>query len=120
MRLFRLVQEGMNNILKHAQATTALVELRREGNAVLLRIEDDGCGFVPPAQRQRTANGEESANGLGLRSMAERVEMMHGTLTLRTAPGQGTAYAIRIPLSAERREVSGVRRAPAIRKGVSS
>lgn len=88
--LYRIAQEALTNILKHAQATQVgiIVEWRRA--EVRLIIEDNGSGFDPEAMRQ--------AYQTGLRSMQERLALLHGTLTVETAPGQGTTIYACLPV----------------------
>ncbi len=91
MSVYRIVQESVNNVLKHADATraTVCVEVREE--AVHLLIEDDGRGFVVGATR----NGDRP--GFGLIGIAERVRLLDGTQVIESAPGQGTRISIRLP-----------------------
>jgi PAS domain S-box-containing protein len=90
--LFRIAQESISNILKHAQARSAKVALERDVHDVRLWISDDGRGFaVEPGQSGLPAGG------LGLSSMAERVEMLGGTLRIESQPGQGTRIEVTIP-----------------------
>lgn len=86
LAIFRIIQEAINNIVKHAKADQVVVSLRRVGDALQLCIEDDGLGFDPgePAGR----NG--LTRGLGLRSMRERAELSGGEYDLRSVPGRGT------------------------------
>jgi signal transduction histidine kinase/ligand-binding sensor domain-containing protein len=95
---FRIVQESLNNILKHAGATKAYVELWREHGAVLVTVRDNGRGFAVEA----TGNG--AARGLGLTSIAERLRILGGTLTIKSASGEGTTLDLRIPLAATKGE----------------
>ena len=84
--VFRLVQEGLNNIRKHAQAQNAWIWLERVGDELHLEVRDDGQGFaVEEAMRRALATGH-----LGLAGMYERAEAAGGRLTVETAPGQGT------------------------------
>jgi PAS domain S-box-containing protein len=80
--LFRVLQEALNNFLKHSQGTHARVELKRSRNTVRLGISDNGVGFdrKPSAARP----------GLGLISMQERMRIVNGTLVVKSEPGQGT------------------------------
>jgi len=87
--LFRIVQEALANVVKHSGATAARVTMSCAGDLVLLRIEDDGRGFA----------AGQPAEGLGLVSMRERVRLVAGELTVRSAPGQGTAIEARVPMS---------------------
>ncbi|MDO7876371.1 histidine kinase [Hymenobacter sp. ASUV-10] len=82
--VYRLIQELLNNVLKHAQASEVLVQLMRDGNHIQLVVEDDGQGFDPATVR----------GGVGLRSIQARVDYLRGTLDLQTAPGQGTTTTI--------------------------
>jgi signal transduction histidine kinase len=86
--LYRLVQEALNNIVKHAGATRAEAVLEREGGVVEVTVRDDGRGFDPGA-----ANG-----GFGLLGMRERVELAGGELRIEAAPGHGTIVSATIPV----------------------
>jgi PAS domain S-box-containing protein len=94
--LYRIVQEGLNNILKHAGAKEVNVLLEhRDGHAVLI-IEDDGIGFDPDTY---SSNGTNSGSGgLGLIGMRERAALLGGTLEIETRRGEGTAVFARIPI----------------------
>ncbi len=84
--LFRIAQELLNNIVKHAGATTVLVQLLRDGNRLNLTVEDDGKGF--------DAEQLKNAPGVGWLNIQSRVNYLNGSLDLRTAPGQGTSVSI--------------------------
>ncbi len=88
INLYRIIQESLNNIVKHGQAARASVEIWREGGAINVTVSDDGCGFSPEAPVRR---------GLGLTSIAERVRMLGGTHLITSSPGRGTTLTIRIP-----------------------
>jgi len=88
--LFRIVQEAVNNILRHAQAQHVAVTLVRQADRVELRVADDGQGFDIHLPR--------SGRHVGLWSMRERVEQLGGQFQVRSAPGQGTAVTALIPL----------------------
>jgi PAS domain S-box-containing protein len=88
--LYRIAQEALNNILKHAEATQVTARLERQHEAVALTIEDNGLGFDPAAVSQ---------GGLGLISMRERASGLGGTVTVRSAPGQGTTVTAVIALT---------------------
>jgi len=94
--VYRIVQESLNNILKHSRAKTARITLERDVHEVLLEIEDDGCGF-------KTGTDGNGGKGLGLKNIAERVRMLGGKLNLDSQPDQGTRIEITIPISAEQR-----------------
>ncbi len=86
--LFRIVQEALTNVLRHATATRADVVLERHPDRLLLIVEDDGVGF----DLQETAKSSR----LGLVGMRERAEMLGGTLTIDTAPGSGTTVVVEV------------------------
>ena len=91
MNLYRIAQEALNNVMKHAQATTLHVALKQEGARIRLTISDNGVGFAPDAAaRPRAGDGP----GFGLMSIAERVRLLRGTLTIRSSPGQGTTVDV--------------------------
>jgi signal transduction histidine kinase len=92
--LYRIVQEGLNNALKHAAATLVAVRIRSEGRRVEIEVTDNGRGFDPQAAYDQ--------GGLGLVTMRERVQKLGGTLTLHSAPGQGTT--VRVTLGDPQRE----------------
>ena len=84
--LFRITQEAMNNIGKHAQASSVYLGLRKVDGAIELLIKDDGNGFDPESLSSR----ESSRKGLGLSSMKERVEFSGGSFSIESAKGKGT------------------------------
>lgn len=88
--LFRIAQEALSNVARHARAEHVRVALGRQGDTVALEIEDDGRGFEP---------GQE-ARGLGLRNMEERTAELGGNCRLRSQPDAGTALTVTIPLLA--------------------
>ena len=88
-RLFRVIQEALNNTVKHARTDRASVALHYEEGRVLARIEDEGRGFAPEAV------GAEG-HGIGLSTMRERVEMLGGTLTIDSSPGAGTRVTVEL------------------------
>ncbi|MGH9842377.1 MAG: sensor histidine kinase, partial [Blastocatellia bacterium] len=87
--LYRIVQECLNNILKHSGATQARIGLRVDAGQSLLTIRDNGRGFA--------LDGNTHV-GLGLQGIAERARILGGTQTIQTAPGQGTTVTVRIEL----------------------
>lgn len=80
---FRITQEATTNVLRHAQANNLWVRLQRTPEGLALRISDDGQGFAPA-----TCPAQEGQRGMS--GMAERVEQLGGTLTITSAPGEGT------------------------------
>ncbi len=91
--LYRVAQEALTNVARHAQASQVAVTLIQSDGQVLLRVADDGVGFDP-------AQVDEASDGLGLLGMRERLAMVGGEFLLESAPGQGTQLAARIPLDA--------------------
>ena len=87
--LYRVTQEALTNIVRHARATAASVELARTDAVIDLRVVDDGIGFVAT---------ERTPTGLGLRSIDERVRLVGGTVCVQSQPGRGTHLVVQIPL----------------------
>lgn len=100
--LFRVAQEAMSNVARHARAKN--VRLRAEFGAdhAALEIEDDGCGFDV---RSAFANGKDGGDDapFGLLGMHERVNLLGGTLAVDSRPGQGTTVRVRVPLQMSQR-----------------
>jgi signal transduction histidine kinase len=93
--LYRVLQEGLTNAIKHAGASQVHVSLRVNAEMAVLSIEDDGRGFSL-VQPERPA---DKPGSLGLLGMAERLELIGGTLNLTSHPGQGTILIAEIPLA---------------------
>jgi signal transduction histidine kinase/DNA-binding NarL/FixJ family response regulator len=87
--LYRIVQEALTNVVRHAQANRADVVLERQGDRVITIVEDDGVGFDYGAAMQ---NGR-----LGLIGMQERAEMLGGNLVVESSPGAGTTLLVEVP-----------------------
>lgn len=100
--IYRIVQEALNNVAKHAQATTCRVFLQRLTHSVLVTIEDDGVGF-----RTEEVNTPGSLRGIGLVSVRERVAQLRGEMRLETAPGKGTRLTVEIPARTTVEAVAG-------------
>ena len=90
--LYRICQESVNNIIKHARAKNAMFQILRQNQTIVLVIEDDGGGFDPEFKGKDTNNA-----GIGLISMKERVVAFDGTLTINSSPDFGTEIIIEIP-----------------------
>jgi two-component system NarL family sensor kinase len=86
--VYRIIQELVNNILKHAHATTALVQLVRKGDTLSVTVEDNGRGFL--------ASILETSDGTGYLNLRNRVEYLNGTIDIQTAPDKGTSVNIEI------------------------
>ncbi|MFL6246489.1 MAG: GAF domain-containing protein [Thermoanaerobaculia bacterium] len=93
--LFRVAQEALTNIARHANARNVWLEMRTGADALQLTVRDDGSGFDVTAARQRALRGES----LGLLGMEERVSLMSGTLEVTSVPNAGTTVCATIPLS---------------------
>lgn len=88
--LYRIAQESLANVMKHARANKVIVSLASTADAITLTVQDDGVGF----DTQQLANGHR---GLGLISMAERLRLVRGTVTIDSIPHQGTRLSIKVP-----------------------
>jgi signal transduction histidine kinase len=89
--VYRVAQEALRNVAKHAGVNAASVALVAAGPEMWLRIQDNGAGFDPESVR--------SQPGLGLSSMAERVSLIEGKLSITSAPGRGATIEVRVPLT---------------------
>jgi light-regulated signal transduction histidine kinase (bacteriophytochrome)/anti-sigma regulatory factor (Ser/Thr protein kinase) len=102
--LYRVLQEGLTNVARHARASRVGVVLGMADGQANLIIEDDGCGFdaaaAPAATRPAAGAAPPHAAPprLGLRGMRERLALVGGTLEIEAAPGRGTALFVRVPL----------------------
>jgi signal transduction histidine kinase len=88
--LYRIVQESLTNIVKHARATSVSVVLTRKDDSVSVVVEDDGVGFEPHRARD---------DGIGLVGMRERVALLGGRLAIESRPGAGTTFVAEVPLT---------------------
>ena len=93
LNLYRIVQEALNNVIKHSGTTSAEVHLAMVDNAVVLSISDSGRGFDPPSAAM--------AGGLGLVSIDERVRFIGGQLTIDSCPGHGCEILVKFALPAD-------------------
>jgi signal transduction histidine kinase len=89
--VYRVAQEALRNIARHARVKAARVSLVGTGQDLLLSVQDEGAGFDPAGIRSRPA--------LGLSSMEERVRLIQAELSVRSAPGRGTTVTVRVPLT---------------------
>ena len=104
--LYRVAQEALTNVARHAQATEAMVTIQKAGGAICMKIRDNGKGFAS----DELARGKQGRR-LGLLGMRERMEMVGGTFATDSIPGKGTTVIARIPLSDAARE--SMKRLPA-------
>jgi len=89
--LYRIVQECLNNILKHSAATAAEVSIAVHDGELALTVHDNGRGFATDGDLHKRA-------GIGLQGIAERVRILGGTHLIHSAPGQGTTITVKIEL----------------------
>jgi signal transduction histidine kinase len=96
--LFRVAQEALSNVRKHARgASRVALTLSYMGDTVALDARDDGEGFDPDREAGKVR--DQNSGGFGLRGMRERVERVGGTLSVESAPGEGTTLAVELPVS---------------------
>ena len=88
--IYRLLQESLNNIIKHSGANTISIELIYENQIMYLTIKDNGIGFI-------YTEASNNSNGLGLASMQKRVELLKGAFQIESVPNQGTTLNFSIP-----------------------
>jgi len=100
IHIYRLVQEGLNNIRKHADAAQVNIMLMGASPNIILRIEDNGKGFDVKARELALSNEKR----MGLRSMKERVNLLGGQMTIQSRPMQGTKILIKIPFKKKKNE----------------
>jgi len=93
INLYRLVQEALNNVKNHAEATRVTIRLTASGSTISLQIEDNGKGF----DVQQRMNAAPAERRMGLRSMEERVSLLRGTFEVQSHIGAGTIIHIKVP-----------------------
>jgi signal transduction histidine kinase len=94
--VYRVLQEALTNVARHAEARNVGVSLRRRMKIVELRVEDDGIGFEPELQADRA--GAPGRRHLGLQGMRERTALLGGSVLVESRPGAGTRITARLPL----------------------
>jgi signal transduction histidine kinase len=92
--LFRIIQEALTNIVKHAEASKVRVQLQFSDSTAIVQVEDNGKGF----DVEGTLGGEGTRLNLGIHGMIERATLLSGTFTIRSQPGQGTCLRVEVPL----------------------
>jgi signal transduction histidine kinase len=88
--LFRVLQESLNNVIRHAQASRVEIDMHQKGDTVMLRVADDGIGTYPGCRRK--------SNSFGLIGIKERVSSLGGQVTIGSVHAKGTALTISIPI----------------------
>lgn len=86
--IFRIAQEALGNVARHARADHVALHLDQHHEALLLQVRDDGQGFDP----------QRAGGGMGLGNMRERVQLVGGSITVESAPGDGTLLSVHVPL----------------------
>jgi signal transduction histidine kinase len=89
LTFFRIIQEQLNNIVKHARATEVLIRLSIEDNDIVLTVTDNGVGFDISRHRK----------GVGITNIISRVELFNGVVDLQSRPGEGCMLSVRLPLA---------------------
>jgi PAS domain S-box-containing protein len=93
--LFRVLQESLTNVLRHAEATRVVIRLYQENGQLVMRITDNGVGIYPSSRRK--------ANSFGLVGVEERINALNGRCVISSVPGEGTTVSITIPLEPAQR-----------------
>lgn len=93
--LYRLMQESLNNVIKHAEAKSIHIVAKQVRNDVVLAIHDDGVGFDTAAVARDTG----TSRGMGLQAMDERVKILKGLMEIHSKPGKGTSLIFTIAIT---------------------
>jgi signal transduction histidine kinase len=104
--LYRILQEALTNIAKHAEASTASVIVERQGSKVRAIIEDDGRGF--DLSESEGVTTLDMSHGLGLHGIRERAALLKGWVTVESTPGMGTTLYVHLPIPETDTAASGV------------
>jgi signal transduction histidine kinase len=88
--VFRIMQEALANVARHAGASQVDISLRHDGGEITLQVRDDGRGFDPASARK--------PNSFGIVGLRERAHLVDGVIAIETAPGRGTVIDVRIPI----------------------
>lgn len=89
--VYRIIQEALNNVIKHSQAKHISVDLNYTGNELLIQITDDGAGF------SRAGNHSNVKAGAGLQNMINRAQLIHAAIHIESEPFQGTSISLSVP-----------------------
>lgn len=101
--LYRIAQEALTNVRRHARATEVRLDLQIAGAQVRLTVADNGAGFAADRAEARASDPERAAHGFGLIGMQERAHLLAGAMRIRSCPGEGTQVEVSIPLDPPRR-----------------
>ena len=94
LTIFRIVQEQLNNVIKHADAKNVIISVHQLDEKITMSIKDDGLGFNPSLKR----------NGVGLRNISSRAEVNKGTVAIKSNPGEGCELIVSFPLNVTARK----------------
>ncbi len=92
--LFRIHQEALSNVIRHANASQVTIRLYEKGAKATLEIRDDGVGFIVPDSMEQLAD----EGHFGLLGIRERIELLEGTFHLAPRPGEGTTLRVQVPI----------------------
>jgi len=101
--IYRIIQEGLNNIIKHSGATEANITIQRQHDDIQILIQDNGSGFDVTTF---TDGGHTSHEGFGLRGLYERTEILGGNINIESTPGSGTSITVFLPVQENRNSIS--------------
>jgi signal transduction histidine kinase/ligand-binding sensor domain-containing protein len=93
INFYRIVQESLNNVMKHSQATEVKIRVTRDDKRMILTVHDNGIGFIPNNRPSKSGK-----SGFGLTGMQERAHSLGGVFRFRSAPAQGTTLTVEIPI----------------------
>jgi signal transduction histidine kinase len=96
--LYRVLREALFNVVKHAGTRRARVHARREGDEVVVVVEDEGAGFDPQAAERSARTKDAGAGGFGLANVRERLGLIGGRLEVASAPGRGSTVTVVVPV----------------------
>jgi signal transduction histidine kinase len=102
IHVYRIVQEAVNNIVKHSKATEATVVIKKRADVISLSIRDNGQGFDPSLK----PSSESHDLGYGLSGIGERVRILGGTLLIDSRPGEGTTVTVEVPIPQRRHDAT--------------
>jgi signal transduction histidine kinase len=94
INLYRIVQESLNNVVKHSGARECSVTVTRDEHRIVVRVADDGCGF----EASGASDESRASEGFGLSSLRERARIMSAQVTFAARPGEGTCVTVSVPL----------------------
>lgn len=89
--LYRVIQECVNNVIKHSGANNLDIALLKDTDGIAATVEDNGCGF--------DTTDKQKFEGIGLKNIASRIEFLKGSVDFDSSPGKGTLVAIHVPMA---------------------